>query len=324
VGVPTNVLKYTVALAIYATFLSTCSLVTQSPFATWIGLVQRQAEISDKIEYDAMGQYRVHVVDDGTSEYVFVVAAIPGKEKSVAVYDTELNSVFALTEPFSSSLFHGDSRPVADENGNVYLGLLAFGPGMSRRTDLASTNVGTLAHVTDGTSPSFVVYSLNGSSLTYWPVPLNPSGVPGSPTNKPLDTSGANYQQPLTATSHISDTVAFIAHDEANSSIGGFFSTPSTFVNTNLLTAEVITSPGGFKFSIDMYPDEIWVAEDAIIVRENRPDSAVLIAYDVTGAQLGTLNLNISRERFAMSMANSHFYVFDPENTMLRRLSTWW
>jgi hypothetical protein len=321
-------LKYTLVLVIYVLLLSSCSLLTQSPFPPWIGLVQRQADVSGEMGYDPVGDYSVHVVDDGTDEYVFVIGDIPGKEKKVAVYDSNLRLRFSLTEPFSSGLFYGYSRPVADENGNVYLELLAFGPGLSRKADLASTYLNEFVNVTDGSVPSFVIYVLNGGATLQYqgfsPTPGNlGGGAPGSP---PFDTAPeASYQSAYAATSHISNTVAFAAYDETNATIAGFLSAPSNFVNTNLLTPEVISSTGGFKFAIDVYANEISAATDAIIVRADRPEGEMLIAFDPSGAELGTVSIDTkNRPHFAMSLAHSHFYLFEPETEVIRRLRTWW
>ncbi|MFP4376743.1 MAG: hypothetical protein ACLFP4_06835 [Spirochaetales bacterium] len=318
--------KLTLACAICIVLLTSCGLLTQSPFPPWVGLVQRQASTGNEIEYDPMGEYRVHVVDDGTTEYVFVIADVPGKERAVAVYDSDLQVHFTLTEPFSSSLFRGDSVPVADANGRVYLELIAFGPGLTRVADLDSTSLRGATHVTSGSSPTFMAYGVGGTQLQADPYILTPDGSAGTPSFLTFDpATEANYESVYATTSHIAESVALVAFDKTSTSLAGFFSKTSDFATTNLVPAtEVISTPGGFKFPVGFAPDAISATKSGVIIRGYGSEGQMLVAYSRSGNELGALRVDEEYEVTAASLAYDHIYIFAPEAETIRKLRPWW
>ena len=308
--------------------LSGCDWFYQSTFPSYVPLLENQVRVSDRLPYDPAAQYRVECYDEGSTEYVFLLGDGPEIGKVLVIYDSSLNEQYHTKISNSATEFELDDPIVTNDAGEVFVGLLEFGPGLSGPTTMASNDIRDQRETLfDPTPPSLVSLSANGSAVSGRFTPASNRPDSGNMNFFPpptFDPAGSNFDRMDMGYSILTGIAGMAAFDDAIGMVAGFIGSTALVEIDHVADGSTIsTNTGGYSFYIDVYPEEIYIARDGVVVKREDSNGA-LTFYDVFGAKGDTMRSGRAEHRFAFSIAGEHFYLLEPERGTLAKARTWW
>ncbi len=311
------------AILLLSGALTGCNIFYQSPFPGYVPLIQNQVDVSDRFPYDPGAEYRVEVVNGGTGDYVVILAAGPALGERLAIYDADLKEQFYRKDSADADEFDRESPVIIDAVPNLYVGQLAFGPGISGPVPLAGPNVlNTSTNLfvpptdyTDVEIPGADQISVIGETIIDGggaPITVNVNvGLLGDIENNPL---GVSYDLQV-------DFFGIAGYDSVSRQI---------FVWTGALSAwaapvvDILSEPGGRAFPVEGEDIKtLSITADGVILEEEEGDR-ILRFYDLFGNEGDSLSLSHGDADYAFSAAGTHFYLLRSEDEKLVKADTWW
>ena len=301
--------------------LSGCNWFYQSTFPSYVPLIQNQVDVSDRFPSDPAGEFRVEIMNGGFGDHVVILAAGPNLGERLAIYDGDLKEQFYRKDSATADEFDRGSPVVIDNVPNLYVGNLAFGPGLSGPT-LTGNLLTSEATLYASLAPTYYSFGTDGTNTLTW-VQANPIDNPilgGTPPDVTTD-PGAEVNRVATAMDIEADVAGIVGYDVLNNVVAGMVTSSTGFAPPVTLA----TASGGFQFSVDDgFVDRLSVTADGVVV-EQEEDDRLLVFYDLDGKRGDSLDVSPRGDSaYAFSAAGSHFYLLNAEQGKLIRAKTWW
>lgn len=306
-----------------AATLSSCWLVWASTFPEFTSLIETQLRLDDYIAADRSAEYRVACYDDGTTEYVFLLVRGSSVGERLLIFDEQLALVHAVTDTPAEDRFAVGAPIATTPGGEVYVGLLAFPPGLGTPATLTANNLEFEHTLYDSLVDELIAVATSGSQLDFITVPSTPDAV-AVPDTMAINLAGGDYPTVRTAYSLRAGIAALATADTTNGVVAGFRGPVDTIRSQNISTgSELISNPGGYTFPVTVPIGTVHPVPDGVVV-EYEDDGVYLVYHDFQGTQGPELYHDRTDVRPAFSMAGDHFYVLDRERNTLMKVRTWW
>jgi hypothetical protein len=308
------------AVAAFVLALAGCNWFYQSNFPSYVPLIQNQVKVSDRFPYDPAGEFRVEVMNGGTGDYVIIFSAGPSIGERLAIYDENLDEKFFRDGGTAPVGFSFNAPAVIDDSGNLYVGLLAFGPGLAQLPDL-TLNALSSPETLYETTVTFRSFQANGGNFLDMET-TNDIETAGGPIA--LDVTGLgieNFERVDAAYDFEADVAGVVAFDSSGFAIHGVVQSATGISMSSPLSGMT----GYFTFPVfDSYAQEISITADGVVI-EHEEDGKLLAFYDFAGNRGDSVDISSRGDTaYAFSAAGTHFYLLLADEGKLIKANTWW
>ncbi len=300
--------------------LSGCNFFYHSAFPGYVPLIQNQVDISNRFPYDPAAEYRVEVVNGGAGDYVIILAAGPALGERLAIYDADLKEQFYRKDTVSADEFGRDSPVIINALGDLFVGRLQFGPGLSAPSIIPGTV--TLS----GENNVFIAptdyISVSRSDLDEVNFKTATPTIDTAPADNLVDVGLLGDLQAVTASySPAIDYFGFAAFDRNSRQIVVWV---RPLTGWAFPAVDIASEPqaGVFPTSVSDVQRMKVMAQGVVIEQEE--DGLILRFYDLFGNEGDSLSLSHGDARYAFSAAGTHFYLLRSEEEKLVKADTWW
>jgi hypothetical protein len=308
-----------------AGLLAGCGFFLASPFPQYLAQVTHQRSLSDYLPDLTSGQVTLKVMNNGSTEFLFLVYLPPIANARLLVLDEQLGIVSQYEDDRSTSTNRLGNLLLVQPTGTFVAGTIiidATGQIVGPYSALSGYeyNLGFYTGAPDFRffDPSSRTTSDHTQmSLLFAPTPI---------TGVPLSSTGASYSLHRLFHDMTAGTVAFYFKKDLTWRIEGVLRQASTFnTDYNTLYNPFFSNPTYFTIdNVDL--ESVHYTRDGTVIRSMEEDGGrrkmKLVGFDGTVKAEFPEYRNRTAEAYAAE--GDHYYFLDLEERILYRANTWW